>query len=49
MFDIKKETETIYEKMLAWRRDFHQHPELSGQEFRTAGIVAKHLYTLKTL
>ena len=46
MFDIKKETETIYEKMLAWRRDFHQHPELSGQEFRTAGIVAKHLESL---
>lgn len=25
--------------MTAWRRDFHAHPELSGQETRTARIV----------
>jgi metal-dependent amidase/aminoacylase/carboxypeptidase family protein len=25
------------------RRDFHRHPELSGQEVRTAGIVAERL------
>ncbi len=29
--------------LVAWRRDFHQHPELSNREFRTAEIVAKHL------
>ncbi|NOX61045.1 MAG: amidohydrolase [Chloroflexi bacterium] len=33
-------------KLVAWRRDFHQHPELSFQEFRTAEIVARHLDAL---
>ncbi len=28
------------------RRDFHQHPELGFQEFRTAGIVARELNEL---
>lgn len=30
-------------KVIAWRRDFHQHPELSNREFRTAQVVADHL------
>ncbi len=30
-------------EMVRLRRDFHQHPELSFQEFRTAGIVADTL------
>ena len=30
-------------KVIAWRRDFHEHPELSNREVRTSGIVAKHL------
>jgi amidohydrolase len=33
-------------KVIAWRRDFHQHPELSNREVRTAGIVAEHLRAL---
>lgn len=33
-------------KVVAWRRDFHQHPELSNREFRTSGIVADHLRAL---
>ncbi len=33
-------------KVIAWRRDFHQHPELSNREFRTAKIVADHLRAL---
>jgi amidohydrolase len=32
--------------LLMWRRDLHQHPELGNREFRTAGIVAKHLEEL---
>ena len=32
--------------VIAWRRDFHQHPELGNREFRTAGIVAEHLRRL---
>jgi amidohydrolase len=30
-------------KVLAWRRDIHQHPELSNREERTAKLVADHL------
>ena len=30
-------------QVVAWRRDFHQHPELGNREFRTAAIVAEHL------
>jgi amidohydrolase len=33
-------------KVIAWRRDLHQNPELSNREFRTAEIVAKHLKSL---
>ncbi len=33
-------------RVIAWRRDFHEHPELSNREFRTAGIVAEHLRKL---
>src|SRR4051812_10341622 len=33
-------------KVISWRRDFHQHPELSNREVRTAGIVAAHLKSL---
>jgi amidohydrolase len=33
-------------KMLAWRQDIHQNPELGNQEFRTAGLVAQHLREL---
>jgi len=33
-------------KVIAWRRDLHEHPELGNQETRTAGIVAAHLKSL---
>src|SRR5689334_3956404 len=32
--------------LIAIRHDLHQHPEVSGQESRTAGIVADHLREL---
>jgi amidohydrolase len=32
--------------VIAWRRDFHQHPELSNREERTAAKVAEHLRAL---
>jgi len=43
---ISKSAEKIEQKVIAWRRDFHQHPELGNREFRTAEIVAKHLQSL---
>jgi amidohydrolase len=33
-------------KVVAWRRDIHQHPELGNREVRTARIVADHLRSL---
>jgi amidohydrolase len=33
-------------KVVAWRRDFHAHPELGNRETRTAGIIADHLRAL---
>ena len=33
----------IEDQVIAWRRDFHQHPELSNREFRTAEVVAREL------
>ena len=30
-------------RLIAWRRDLHQHPELSNREFRTSKLVAEHL------
>ena len=31
------------QQVIDWRRDFHQHPELSNREQRTAGVVAEEL------
>jgi amidohydrolase len=33
-------------KVIEWRRDFHQHPELSNREFKTSAKVAEHLKSL---
>ena len=33
-------------KVIAWRRDLHEHPELGNREVRTAGVVAAHLRAL---
>jgi amidohydrolase len=36
----------IEDKVIAWRRDIHQNPELSYQETRTAALAAEHLTKL---
>lgn len=36
----------IEPKVVAWRRDIHQHPELGNREVRTAKLVADHLRSL---
>jgi amidohydrolase len=43
---VKESTERVEPNIIAWRRDFHEHPELGNRELRTAGIVAKHLEAL---
>jgi len=35
-----------HDPVLAWRRDIHQHPELSNREERTSQLVAEHLRAL---
>jgi amidohydrolase len=41
--DVKHEVAEHQDSLVALRRDFHQHPELSLQETRTAGIIAERL------
>jgi len=47
MNDIQKEfiakADEINDKVIEWRRDFHQYPELSNREFKTAEKIAAHL------
>jgi amidohydrolase len=43
---VREKTASIKGKLIAWRRDIHQHPELGDQETRTSGIVAEHLRSL---
>lgn len=44
--DIQARVGAIESKMIGWRRDIHQHPELGNQEHRTAALVAAHLRKL---
>lgn len=43
---IDRQTEILYEKVVDWRRDIHQNPELSNREFETAEKIAEHLTSL---
>lgn len=43
---ISNKALSIEQKVITWRRDFHEHPELGNSETRTAGIIAKHLQSL---
>src|SRR6186997_2025811 len=43
---LQAATKAVDAKIIAWRRDFHQNPELSNREVRTSGIVAAHLKSL---
>ena len=40
---IQQDILEIEGKLIEWRRDFHQNPELSNREFKTAKKIAKHL------
>lgn len=43
---IAKNADKIEQKVIAWRHDIHQHPELGNREFRTAELIIKHLQSL---
>ena len=44
--DVDAWAKPVDAKVLQWRRDFHQFPELGNREFRTSKIVAAHLRAL---
>lgn len=44
--EVAEKAAGIEQKVIGWRRDFHEHPELGNAEFRTADIIAKHLESL---
>ncbi|MDH3699073.1 MAG: amidohydrolase [Flavobacteriaceae bacterium] len=37
---------SVEDKVISWRRDIHQNPELSNREFKTAAKIAGHLSSL---
>ena len=43
---IDQMADQLERKVIEWRRDFHENPELSNREFRTAEKVANHLRSL---
>jgi len=43
---IDAAADKIEPRTIAWRRDFHEHPELGNREFRTSKIIADHLRSL---
>ncbi len=43
---INASADKIEQKVIDWRHDFHQTPELANRETRTAAIISKHLQSL---
>ena len=43
---ITNDINNIEKKVIEWRRHFHQNPELSNREFKTAKAISKHLKSL---
>ena len=44
--DLSNDYNRIEEKVIRWRREIHQNPELSNREFKTAEKIAAHLNSL---
>jgi len=44
--NLEKQYIEIEQKVIEWRRDFHQNPELSNREFKTSEKITKHLKSL---
>ncbi len=43
---LEKDYSAIESKVIEWRREIHQNPELSNREFKTAEKIANHLKSL---
>lgn len=44
--NLQKDYAAVEGKVIDWRRDIHQNPELGNREFKTAEKIAKHLKSL---
>ena len=44
--DLSNDYELIEGKVIEWRREIHQNPELSNRDFKTAEKIAAHLNSL---
>src|SRR5215471_5211522 len=44
--EIRQRAAQVESKLIGWRRDIHEYPELGEQETRTSALVAAHLKTL---
>jgi amidohydrolase len=44
--NLEKDYSAIESKVVDWRRDIHQNPELGNREFKTAEKIANHLKSL---
>ena len=44
--NLEQAYQDIESKVIEWRRDIHQNPELSNREFKTAAKIAAHLTSL---
>ena len=43
---LDQELKTLMPKVIEWRHDIHEHPELGNREFRTSNKVKTHLESL---
>lgn len=43
---VDQQAKEMEEKVIKWRRQLHQYPELSNREIKTAAMVAEHLKAL---
>lgn len=43
---VAQKAASLESKVITWRRDFHQNPELGNREFKTAEKIAVHLRSL---
>ncbi|MEN1971719.1 amidohydrolase [Luteimonas sp. MJ204] len=44
--EVAAAAQSLQQKVVDWRRDIHQNPELGNRETRTAALVAQHLREL---
>ncbi|MGB5361287.1 MAG: amidohydrolase [Eudoraea sp.] len=44
--DLTNDFKLVEDKVIEWRREIHQNPELSNREFKTAEKIAAHLNSL---